>query len=306
MKAHLLKQIEYEQKTKKEKEQSESVKPLHMFISGVGGTGKFFLIEAIKALVKSLWSSTKQTCAVAAPTGLAAYNVGVTAHRLFQLPIEHEGKSATYWSLSKTSHKVMKTELQDLKMVIIHEASMVSSLNLAYIHMRLNDIFESDNWFGGKNFLFVGDILQLPPVNGNPVFEKVPQTTLKFRVGSIGAVNIWRDTVTYDELTINERQKTDPKFSEMLDCVRRGFPNDETLSTLSERVISVPIEEKFVELQKVGSSPVCLFPTRKLCNDFNNEMLFNLSNPIKELPCCDVVHLASSTSKTSKQIWIKN
>ena len=182
---------------------------------------------------------------------------------------------------------------------VIHEMSMVSSLNLAYIHMKLNDIFESDDWFGGKNVLFVGNILQLPPVNGNPVFEKVPQTTLKFRVGSIGAVNIWRDTITYDELTINERQKTDPKFSEMLDCVRRGFPTDETLSTLTERVILVPIEEKFVELQKVRSSPLCLFPTRKLCNDFNNEMLSNLSNPIKELPC-DVVDLASSKSKTSK------
>ena len=140
--AHLLKQIEYERKSKQEKEQSECVKPLHMFISGVGGTGKSFLIEAIKALVKSLWSTlTKQTCAVAAPTGLAAYNVGgVTAHRLFQLPIEHEGQSASYWSLPKASHKVMKTELQDLKMVIIDEVSMVSSLNLAYIHMRLNDI----------------------------------------------------------------------------------------------------------------------------------------------------------------------
>ena len=34
--------------------------------------------------------------------------------------------------------------------------------------------YESDDWFGGKNVLFVGDILQLPPVNGNPVFEKVP------------------------------------------------------------------------------------------------------------------------------------
>ena len=124
---------------KKEKEQSESVKPLLLFISGVGGTGKSFLIEAIKALIKSLWSLTKQTCAVAAPTGLAAYNVGgVTAHRLFQLPIEHQGKSATYWSLSKASHKVMKTELQDLKMVFIDVVSMVFSLNLAYIHTRLD------------------------------------------------------------------------------------------------------------------------------------------------------------------------
>uniref|UniRef100_A0A1X7TT90 Uncharacterized protein n=1 Tax=Amphimedon queenslandica TaxID=400682 RepID=A0A1X7TT90_AMPQE len=51
----------------------------------------------------------------------------------------------------------------------------------------------------------------------------------------MGAVNIWRDTVTYDELTINERQKTDQKFSEMLDKVRRGFPDNQTLVTLSER-----------------------------------------------------------------------
>uniref|UniRef100_A0A1X7TPE6 ATP-dependent DNA helicase n=1 Tax=Amphimedon queenslandica TaxID=400682 RepID=A0A1X7TPE6_AMPQE len=141
IKAHQLRQIEYE-KSKQEKEQSECVKPLHMFISGVGGTGKSFLIEAIKALVKSIWSTlTKQTCAVAAPTGLAAYNVGgVAAHRLFQLLIE--GQCASYWSLPNTSHKVMKTELQDLKMVIIDEVSMVSSFNLTYIHMRMNDSFE--------------------------------------------------------------------------------------------------------------------------------------------------------------------
>uniref|UniRef100_A0A1X7V6G0 ATP-dependent DNA helicase n=1 Tax=Amphimedon queenslandica TaxID=400682 RepID=A0A1X7V6G0_AMPQE len=92
---------------------------------------------AIKALVKSLWSTlTKQTCAVCAPTGLAPYNAGgVTAHRLFQLPIEHDGQCASYWSIPKASHKVMKKELQDLKMVIIDEVSMVSSLNLTYIHM---------------------------------------------------------------------------------------------------------------------------------------------------------------------------
>ena len=274
VKAHLMRQIEYENKSKQEKEQSQSVKPLHMFISGVGGTGKSFLIEAIKALVKSLWSTlTKQTCAVCAPTGLAAYNVGgVTAHRLFQLPIEHDGKCASYLSIPKASHKVMKTELQDLKMVVIDEVSMVSSLNLSYIHMRMNDLFESDEWFGGKNVLFVGDILQLPPVRGQPVFDKVTASTLKYRLGSMGAVNIWRDTVTYDELTINERQKTDQKFSEMLDRVRRGFPDDETLVTLSERVFSIPIEDKLKILQQDGNAPVCLFPKVNMCKEFNKTM----------------------------------
>ena len=33
----------------------DNIKPLRMFISGVGGTGKSFLIEAIKCLVDDIW-----------------------------------------------------------------------------------------------------------------------------------------------------------------------------------------------------------------------------------------------------------
>ena len=57
--------------------------------------------------------------------------------------------------------------------LIIDEVSMVSSLNLAYIHLRLDEIFAKDEWFGSVNVLFVGDILQLPPVNGGAVFERI-------------------------------------------------------------------------------------------------------------------------------------
>ena len=102
---------------------------------------------------------------------------------------------------------------------------------------RLNDIFESTELFGGKNVLFVGDILQLPPVNGSPVFAEVTQAAVKYRIGSMGAINIWQDTVLYNELTINEKQKTDQTFSDMLDCVRRGIKSNETISTLSQWVI---------------------------------------------------------------------
>ena len=51
------------------------------------------------------------TVVVAAPTGLAAFNVGgLTIHRFVQLPIEHEGQMAGYWSLSKVPQKVMMTK----------------------------------------------------------------------------------------------------------------------------------------------------------------------------------------------------
>ena len=133
---------------------------------------------------------------------LAAFNVGgVTVHRLFQLPIEHEGRTAGYWSLSTESQKTLKTSLRHVKVFIVDEVSMVSSLNLAYLHLRLEELFGSDEWFGGKNILFVGDILQLQPVNGSPVFERVTQKSLTLRLGCAASINIWRDLVVYSYMT---------------------------------------------------------------------------------------------------------
>ena len=53
-----------------------------------------------------------------------------------------------------------------VKIVIIDEVSMVSYLNMAYIHLKLGELFSSIDWFGPSNMLFVGDLLQLQPVNG--------------------------------------------------------------------------------------------------------------------------------------------
>ena len=80
-------------------------------------------------------------------------------------------------------------------------------------------------------------------------------------------MNIWRDSVIYDELTINERQKKDNEFSSMFDSVRCGFPSDETTLILNKRVNTMCLSGKFNDLQEIGQSPVCLFPTRKACHD---------------------------------------
>ena len=45
-------------------------------------------------------------CATVAPTGIAVG--GLTIHRLFQLPIEHEGITAGYWALNKEAQKRIK------------------------------------------------------------------------------------------------------------------------------------------------------------------------------------------------------
>ena len=131
----------------------------------------------------------------------------VTIHRLLQLPIEHEGRAAGYWKLGKDALKVMHASLSQFRLLIIDEISMVSSLNLAYIHLRLDEIFAKDEWFGGVNVLFVGDILQLPQVNGGAVFERISNKSITNKLGCMTSVNIWQVCVDYDELTINECQE---------------------------------------------------------------------------------------------------
>ena len=79
------------------------------------------------------------------------------------------------------------------------------------------------------NFLFVGDILQLPPVNGAAVFEKINNRSVTTKLGCMTSVNICQENVVYDELTINECQKKDQAFSSMLDEVRQGCPSQNTL-----------------------------------------------------------------------------
>ena len=193
-----------------------------MFVSGVGGTGKSFLNEAIRAQVATIWKDKHETllCAVAAPTGLAAFNVGgITVHRSFQLPIEHEAKESDYWGLPRDSLKIMRTTLQDVKLFLIDEVrmSMLSSLNLAYLHLHLEEVFRTDNWFGSINIPFLGDLLQLPPVNGATVFDKLNNKAVLSKLGCMTSVGIWKETVEYDELTINERQSKDTQYSGLLD-----------------------------------------------------------------------------------------
>ena len=177
-------------------------------------------------------------CALAAPTGLAAFNIdGVTVHRLFQLPVEHDSKTSIYWPLPKESLKVMRNGFRNVKLIIIDEVSMLSSLTLSYIHLRLEELFGGDQWFGGMNVLLVGDILQLPPVNGSMVFQNISNRVIAARLGCMTSVNIWKETVVYDELTINERQKRDPEFGQLLNEVRVNSLSENTINQLQKRVI---------------------------------------------------------------------
>ena len=110
----------------------------------------------------------------------------------------------------------------------------------------------------------------------------------------------------YDELTINERQKKDSDFSDMLDSVRRGAPTEKTLETLRGRVTDIPIPQLYSDLQLSGKTPVCLFPTREQCDRVNEQMLQGLNTEIQQITCSDEIDETKSTrtwgKKAAKQL----
>ena len=69
-----------------------------------------------------------------------------------------------------------RTLLENLKLIIIDEVSMISAQMLHNINKRLSQIFQTNELtepFGNISIVLVGDLLQLPPVKGSTVFKGV-------------------------------------------------------------------------------------------------------------------------------------
>jgi len=100
--------------------------------------------------------------AVCAPTGIAAFNVlGVTLHRFFKLPVQHNGV-AKFQQLDAETLKLKRHQLKDIKLLIIDKISMVSNVTFAMIEQRLQELFpQKKSTMGDWNVLLFGDLLQV-------------------------------------------------------------------------------------------------------------------------------------------------
>ena len=106
-----------------------------------------------------------------APTGVAAIQVdGTTIHTALEIPVGHFGTKLP--PLLDKMKCNLRNHLSDLKVIIIDEISMVSNELLFYVHLRLNEIFGAVNndHFADITVIVVGDLLQLPPVEGRSVY----------------------------------------------------------------------------------------------------------------------------------------
>jgi len=134
---------------------------LLMVVVGTAGTGKSYLINAIRQRFQQNGESDRVK--VTAPTGIAASNIsGSTIYSLLVLMKAH---------LSSQRLLGLQQLMQDVKLLIIDEYSFLSASFFDSLDQRLHSVFpHSQRPFGGLNIVLCGDPAQLPPVHALPVY----------------------------------------------------------------------------------------------------------------------------------------
>lgn len=205
-----------------------------VFITGRAGTGKSTLLGIIRQEIA-------QPMVVLAPTGVAALNVrGETIHSFCKI---HPG--ATEKDVRVAAYKRRSDDLiKKLRLIIIDEISMVRADLLDHLDAFFRAALNSEEPFGGKQLVMIGDCYQLPPVvksdeeayfgykNGRPIQD--PKA--RFDSPWFFSANVLRQcSVEFIELTRVYRQ-SDPAFIALLNAIRNRTADESQLAHLNTRV----------------------------------------------------------------------
>ncbi len=137
---------------------------LWIIIMGTAGTGKLYLIKAIRQLLRSMLRNRSElSVLVIIPTGVAAYNInGTTIYSTLLILIFN----CNLFDIDNNNLKQLQDWLEKVIYLIINEKSMVRWRMLRLINLRLKQAFsnQSNELFRGWSILIFRDFGQLPPV----------------------------------------------------------------------------------------------------------------------------------------------
>ncbi|MBN9151880.1 MAG: AAA family ATPase [Micrococcales bacterium] len=193
----------------------------NIFVTGRAGTGKSTLLNHLS------WNTSKQLV-IAAPTGVAALNVGgQTLHSLFRLPI---GVIADH---DIEQNAALRKLLNTIDTLVIDEVSMVNADLLDAVDRSLRQARQrKQEAFGGVQVVLFGDPYQLAPVPGDA--DERAYFEDQYRSMWFFDAKVWDETdLRIFELTMIHRQHEE-EFKTMLTAVRHGTVTAEIAARLNE------------------------------------------------------------------------
>ena len=212
-----------------------------VFLTGKAGTGK-------TTLLREIIQTTHKNTVVVAPTGIAALNAGgVTIHSMFQLPFggfipdnsSPQFSESTKFETKATLRRhfkmsgLKKSVIRNMELLIIDEVSMLRADLLDAMDYMMQTVRKKNTAFGGVQVLYIGDLLQLPPV----IRDKEWRTLKTYYKGKFFFHShvVQQNPPLYIELSKIFRQ-TDDTFISVLNNLRNNEISQQDIQTLNQYV----------------------------------------------------------------------
>ena len=212
-----------------------------VFLTGKAGTGK-------TTLLREIIQTTHKNTVVVAPTGIAALNAGgVTIHSMFQLPFggfipdnsSPQFSESTKFETKATLRRhfkmsgLKKSVIRNMELLIIDEVSMLRADLLDAMDYMMQTVRKKTSAFGGVQVLYIGDLLQLPPVIRDEEWRTL-KTYYKGKFFFHSHV-VQQHPPLYIELSKIFRQ-TDDTFISVLNNLRNNQISQQDIQTLNQYV----------------------------------------------------------------------
>ena len=227
--------VDFAKSIKKTRKNKDSpIEPPLLIVQGGAGSGKSTVIEALSQQMEKVLRTSGDNpdhpyIIKAAFTGTAAANIkGQTLHNAFSFGFGNE-----FFSLGDKVRDERRCELENLKIVIVDEFSMMKADMLYQLDLRLREVKSKPKViFGGVSIFLFGDILQLRPVKGRYIMDEPRHEMflLSFLTSSL-----WHK---FDVIMLrqNHRQGEDRQYAELLNRARVGELTEEDECILKSRV----------------------------------------------------------------------
>ena len=183
---------------------NRQLKPLRMYLAGVGGTGKSQVMKAVVQFFNETGRGKK--IAVLAPTGTAASLIGGQTYHSF-LGLNGKETQSEKGIVTEQGAERMN-RIRETEVLIIDEVSMIGCNELYNIASKLAQVKERGNEaFGGAHMVFAGDFAQLPPVQSKPLYGRV-DASIKSEPNQRVVIgrSLWELVTTVVVLRKNQRQ----------------------------------------------------------------------------------------------------
>ncbi len=259
----------------------------NVFLTGVAGTGKSYILKWLKKYYRDYLTITSTT-------GISAVNInGQTIHSWAEVGCMERQVDELAEILENTNFGPIgraKRRIQNCTLLAIDEISMLSAYELEYLDKVFQAIRGNKLPFGGIQVIFIGDFLQLPPVATESDLQNSPRRALFCFQSSV-----W-DSLNLKNVVLTKiYRQNNSEFTKMLCNFRLGAVTDADMQLLSRR---------FVDDSCRLSNKLHLFPKKLQAQRFNKMKLNELSTPIFEYRAYDDVPVPEDiTDELEKSIY---